>query len=670
MAQSVLELLLRTRKVGEAVGKEVANDLKGLNQQLDTNKKKFDENYGAIRDYALAGGAALAAFAAQAIKRASDVAESSSKFTTVFKGESQAVEAELDTLANTINRSKFDLIDYASTFQDTFVPMGFAREEATKLSVNLVKLAEDLASFNNLDTADVTRDLQSALVGNTETLRKYGVVANEANIQQKALEMGLWDGKGAIDAQTKALAIYQLTMEGTTDAQGDAERTADGFANTMRGAQASLDELNVVMGQKLLPTATAFVKTMGEGIEVLTLLVTWNDRVKASLAEHEAAIRTTSDGYDAYRAEAVRAAEAAGYLVDEQGNMLRLNATAGIMEIVQANYVMSESLYTASQSVSLLMDDEKRLIGTNYDVAGSFEISKEQLALNRDEVDKLAKLMGGAVGNELQNFADKQTELKDKAEEYRLKIEELEKKPYLSGAQKQQLEDAKKGLGEVNDALDDNAAKHEEATRRIVFSILQQQAAVDGFTTEEVAALTTVAEKWGLIDPATKQATDAVSQALQEAANTGEWDSFYTKIDTATNKLLGIPTSITTTLTLNYQTNGTPNPQQGDIGLPGGDSAPVIITNPDEDDGSGGGGSGGGGSGEDGLVGQQRVGQQSVGGSAARGEGGGSGGYTIIINVDARGALDVAGVEAAGYRGALRALQEAGVNAAARRSMR
>lgn len=601
MAQSVLELLLRTRKVGEAVGKEVANDLKGLNQQLDTNKKKFDENYGAIRDYALAGGAALAAFAAQAIKRASDVAESSSKFTTVFKGESQAVEAELDTLANTINRSKFDLIDYASTFQDTFVPMGFAREEATKLSVNLVKLAEDLASFNNLDTADVTRDLQSALVGNTETLRKYGVVANEANIQQKALEMGLWDGKGAIDAQTKALAIYQLTMEGTTDAQGDAARTADGFANTVRGTQASVDELNVVMGQKLLPTATAFVSTMGDGIEVLTLLVTWNDRVKDSLAEHEATIRTTSDGYDAYHAEAVRAAEAAGYFVDEQGNLMQLNASAGIMEIVQANYVMTESLYAASQSVSLLMDDEKRLIGTTVELTQVQEENNSGLDTSKAVYDEALKA--------LRNFN-------------------------LGEAQRIDLEQTLKLLnGELT---------AEEVARQEAIGFLTKQLEAGNITQAEYI------RQLGVLAQEGATARDVINQTAAAIRNTPDRDIRLNYIITTTGSV--------------------PSPAAGDIGLPGGDSAPVIITNPDEDNGSG----SAPGTGPQ-LVGPQsgpQFGPQSVGGSAARGEGGGSGGNTIIINIDARGALDVAGVEAAGYRGALRALQEAGVNAAARRSMR
>ena len=43
--------------------------------------------------------------------------------------------------------------------QDTFVPLGIARDEAAELSKSLVTLAVDVASFNNTADADVITGL-------------------------------------------------------------------------------------------------------------------------------------------------------------------------------------------------------------------------------------------------------------------------------------------------------------------------------------------------------------------------------------------------------------------------------------------------------------------------------------------------------------------------------
>jgi len=198
--------------------------------------------------------------AAAAIKFASDVQESQSKASAVFKEQARDIEEWAAMHAASIGRSRFDLQNYAADVQDTFVPLGFARDEAAKMSKAVVELAEDLASFKNLRTEEVVRGLTSALVGNVENLRQFGVVANEAQIKQQALKDGIIrTTKDALTPQQKALAIWRLTLAGTTDAQGDALRTVGAFANRMRGLQARFKDVAVELGQRLLPLATRLV---------------------------------------------------------------------------------------------------------------------------------------------------------------------------------------------------------------------------------------------------------------------------------------------------------------------------------------------------------------------------------------------------------------------------
>ena len=137
--------------------------------------------------------------------------------------------------------------------------MGFAREEAAVLSKDLTTLAIDVASFNNKLDAEVLRDFQSALVGNTETVRKYGIVITATQVEQDILNRGWVTSKSEITEAMKVQARYNMIVAGSTDAIGDAERTSGSFANTMKGLKASIQETAVMIGQKLLPLLSRII---------------------------------------------------------------------------------------------------------------------------------------------------------------------------------------------------------------------------------------------------------------------------------------------------------------------------------------------------------------------------------------------------------------------------
>jgi hypothetical protein len=100
-------------------------------------------------------------------------------------------------------------------------------------------------------------------------------------------------------------------------------------------------------------------------------------------------------------------------------------------------------------------------------------------------------------------------------------------------------------LDEVNAALDTNAAAHEEQTRRILFGILQQRLATDGFSEQEALYLTGVAERWGLVDKATADATRGIIEGVAEAEKSGNWEKLDTRLDNMADKYDGGPGSVT-----------------------------------------------------------------------------------------------------------------------------
>src|SRR5690606_35307674 len=120
------------------------------------------------------------------IKLASDAEETASKFDTVFGSAAAQARRELNEFASLVSRSRFELQTFASDIGALVQPMGFSREAAANMSVQLTKLATDLSSFFNIAESDALTALRSGLVGETEPLRRLGVQLNAVRIEQEA----------------------------------------------------------------------------------------------------------------------------------------------------------------------------------------------------------------------------------------------------------------------------------------------------------------------------------------------------------------------------------------------------------------------------------------------------------------------------------------------------
>ena len=201
---------------------------------------------------------------AASLKAASDAEETVSKFDAVFGAMAGDARAFAESHAEAVGRSRFDLMDYMSTLQDTFVPMGIARGEAAELSESITRLGIDLASFNNVAEDDAIASLTSALTGNSRAVRRFGVNLNEAALNAELMEMGIEGGTSAATEQQKVMARYNLILKATQDAQGDAVRTSDSFANQLRAVRSQLREVSVEMGQVLIPTASKVIAKVQE----------------------------------------------------------------------------------------------------------------------------------------------------------------------------------------------------------------------------------------------------------------------------------------------------------------------------------------------------------------------------------------------------------------------
>ena len=339
-----------------------------LKAGLQSVRQTFEGMGRMARNVLLVGGGVVAGL----VKLASDAEEQKNKFLAVFKEEAEAAEAFGIELANATNRSILGIREMMSSLQDTFVPLGFARDKARELSQQLTQLAIDVGSFQNKADAEVLRDFQSALVGNHETVRKYGVIITEATLSQQLMAMGLAKSNKDATNQQKVMARLALIMQSTTDAQGDAVRTSGSFANQMRGAAAAAKEAGAAMGEIFLPPLAEVLKSVKD---IVLPMAEW---VKAN---RELVVAIGKTGF-------ILAGTI--FAVSQLGVAMTALAAHPVVALAAALAMIGGTLLTYSERAKEAREATERLLGGMKDQTAQM---RHQQQLDQQRMTRLQKLL-------------------------------------------------------------------------------------------------------------------------------------------------------------------------------------------------------------------------------------------------------------------------------------
>jgi hypothetical protein len=250
---------------------ETKDFIKGMDKANAATKTFGDK----MADFAKKAAVALAAVAAaagamaikigkEAVAAASDLAETTSKVNVIFGQAAKTIETFGSSAAQSLGQTRTQAMNAAATFGVFGKSAGLAGEDLANFSTEFVTLASDLASFNNTSVDQAITALGAALRGESEPIRAYGVLLNDATLKAQAMKMGIYDGSGALTAQQKVLAAHQVILNQTRDAQGDFERTSNGLANQQRILTARLEEAKIVLGTALLPVVLEVLRVFNE----------------------------------------------------------------------------------------------------------------------------------------------------------------------------------------------------------------------------------------------------------------------------------------------------------------------------------------------------------------------------------------------------------------------
>jgi hypothetical protein len=261
------DMRTKARRAGDEVddvGRRGASSIRGM--------------VGAVAGFGAAIGAAAGiraflGFAGDAIDAASDLEESTNKARVVFGEFSDDIERFASTAPQALRLSNQAAIEFAGTFGNLFLALGLSQKAAADLSPQVLQLAADLGSFNNIDVTEVLEKLRAGLVGEAEPLRVLGVNLSEAAVQAKAAELGLGGLNDKLTDVEKVQARWAIILDQTATAQGDAANTADTFAGKLATLRGEFDNFRADAGEALLPAFEALLDAAPAVLEAAELLI-------------------------------------------------------------------------------------------------------------------------------------------------------------------------------------------------------------------------------------------------------------------------------------------------------------------------------------------------------------------------------------------------------------
>lgn len=213
----------------------------------------------------------------------SEVEEMQNKFAVVFRGMTDDVENWAQSYADAVGRNSNTIKGYLADSQNLFVGMGMEREAGAKLSEQMIELALDLASFNNLNEDDAVNAMTKALMGESESAKTLGAVLNDNTRAQAMQVLGLTGTYQALDEATKMQVNYQAILNQSSDAVGDCERSLDSYESTLKQTTAKLEEVKTLIGQFFMPTFKRVLSYANQGLmklrDWISKLQTFADKI-------------------------------------------------------------------------------------------------------------------------------------------------------------------------------------------------------------------------------------------------------------------------------------------------------------------------------------------------------------------------------------------------------
>lgn len=298
----------KQKKLNEEIdkmNKKGKKGIAGLIQSMKSFGKSTDSTIKSVKQLSIAslaiGGVIslvisavrkLISIAKEGIELASQLEEVQNVVEVSFGNMTQDVEEFSKKALYSLGMSELTAKKMASTFMAMSNSMGISAKDGKNMALQLTALAADMASFYNVSQDVAQTALNSIFTGETETLKKFGIVLTETNLKAFALSRGITKSYSSMTEAEKVALRYNYVLQATANAQGDFARTSGSWANQTRLLKEQLNILKTALGQILIAVILPLVKALNA---LLSFIISIGRAIGSLFGKKTGMVKTISD---------------------------------------------------------------------------------------------------------------------------------------------------------------------------------------------------------------------------------------------------------------------------------------------------------------------------------------------------------------------------------------
>lgn len=325
--KSELQSLTKAENDTEDSTEQLSDDLKDVSNDVDKAEKSVDEFSDEIRNAGenvltfgdllksniasdlIADGLRSAAdtakeFAVQSIELAGTAQKAQEAVDATFGNSVDTIEKWAAASANNFGISATAAKQYTADLGGLIKSFEVTADKAADMSVNMVGLAGDLASFHHRDLQEAFDKIRAGIEGDVEQLKDFGINMSEARLEAYAFSQGIKTAYSEMSEAEQVQLRYNYLMQATSEIQGNFTRTSKDTANQQQILKANIENMSVSLGEKLLPSVNnvlAIVNDKLPSIEPkLETIGTLIGNITEFALENTEAIAALAAGYAAF----------------------------------------------------------------------------------------------------------------------------------------------------------------------------------------------------------------------------------------------------------------------------------------------------------------------------------------------------------------------------------
>jgi methyl-accepting chemotaxis protein len=262
-ADSMSKFYDKTRKTNNALN-NIAKDANRSAEGLGKMGKAMNQMAGATGVYMLANALS------KAVQSSMDMIETVNLFSVSMGDMAMEGQKFVTEMSGAFGFDQTNIQSAVGNFNLLARSMGFSTTQAEVLSTNTYKLGKDLASLTNVPINQVMQDLRSGLIGQSETVYKYGMDLTEASLGAEAVAQGIDKSVRSMSQGEKMALRYSLMLKQSTLAQGDFSRTIDSPANQLKVLSERFVTLGRSIGSMFIPLLTSILPYLNAFVKTIT----------------------------------------------------------------------------------------------------------------------------------------------------------------------------------------------------------------------------------------------------------------------------------------------------------------------------------------------------------------------------------------------------------------